>query len=199
MSTENDTVEHTRSRKRVFVGAGIASVVVLGAGAAALWLVPGQAEDPTTDPVVVVKPADPAPTTEPGEIEDTSATDVIAHVLAIPIQPVETAEDLDTLMGNVASGGYLRELESQWQELVANGWSVEGTPTVVSAEVTEASDSQATVVACVDSSNVRILDAAGVAIGAASTVRALNVYTLEQSGDGIWRITSHSFPNDPAC
>lgn len=199
MSIDNDTVEHTKSKKRVFIGAGIASIVILGAGAAALWLVPEQAADPKADPVVVVKPAEPAPSTEPGEIEDNSATDVVAHILAIPIQPVETVEDLDTLMGNVASGGYLQELENQWQELVANGWSVEGSPTVVSAEVTEASDTQATVVACVDSSHVRTLDAAGVAIGTASTARALNVYTLEQSSDGIWRITSHSFPNDPAC
>lgn len=199
MRTEEDMVERTRSRRRALIAAGVSAAVIAAAGASARWLVPDPAAQPQPHPVVVVDPVKPAPSTEPGSIADASARDVVAHVLAVPFQPVETADDLGTLMGNVAADSYLQELESQWQELVANGWSIEGTPKVVSAEVTESSDTHATVVACVDSSNVRTLDAAGVVIGSASDTSARNVFTLEQRSDGVWRITAHSFPDDPAC
>lgn len=199
----NEKEEHrveAHSRTRLLIGVGLSALAVAGIATVVFW--PGSdhtAEPPVLEPVVVVTPAAPAPPTALGTLEDTAATDVIAHVLEISIVHVETADDLGKLMENVAANGYLAELENQWQELVANGWAMDGSPTVVSTEIHEVSDTSATVTACIDSSNVRTLDADGNAIGAASGTRALNTFALEQSDDGIWRITSHSFPNDPAC
>ena len=55
--------------------------------------------------------------------------------------------------------------------------------------------------ACIDSSAVSILDAAGAPIGddSAKMPRALHLFTLVQGADDIWRIANHSFPNDPTC
>lgn len=204
MSRDEHAAIAARGRKRIILIASLIVAVILCGLAAAFLLIPDLVEHPPAEPVVDVKPAAPAPSTAPGELEEASAAEVIAHILAVPIEPVETVDDFDTVMGPVAADGYLRELENLWQELVANGWTLEGAPTVVSAEITDASDTHATVVACIDSSSVRMLDAEGDAIGAdaigpEANTRVRNLFTLEQSSDGVWRITSHSFPNDPAC
>lgn len=165
----------------------------------------GAGASPSATPTVTASPAPAAPPTEVGEIDDDQALTTIETALAAPIGSAGTADDLAAVLKNVAVDSYAAELEAQWQELVSQGWSITGTPTLVSTQITAldaASDPPtAEITACVDSSDVTMLDADGKPIGDATAKmpRALHLFTLVQGSDDIWRISAHSFPNDPTC
>lgn len=167
--------------------------------------VPGLPGGPASDgdPATAAEPVEPAPVTEPGALDDDEAAAIVQHVLATPFEPVETAEELDARMQSVAVDHYLEELEAEWLELVTSGWSFSGKPEVVSAEVTDLGSSKqgatAEVVACIDSSQVRMLDAEGDPIGDSAAPRARQLFTLTQGDDTGWRIAARSFPDNPEC
>ena len=149
-------------------------------------------------------PETPGKAEGPGLLDEKAATNLINVVVAVPLEQSETEADLATLLSNVTEGDYLAELTAQWQELVANGWSVSGAPTVVSTEVTDLDVQQgtATVLSCLDSSGVELRDDAGDPIGAAgpNAARALHLFTFTlDKDDGVWRASGHTFPHDPSC
>jgi hypothetical protein len=198
-----------RRRKAIWITTGV--LVLITAGTIATFATmnaggggssPGAAS-PT--PVVTATPAPAGPATAVGELDDDEALLTIETALAAPIGSVGTSADLEALLKDVAVDSYAAELEAQWQELVSQGWSIQGSPTLVSSDVTsmkaDAAVPTAEVTACIDSSAVSMLDADGKPIGDASakTPRALHLFTLVQGTDDIWRIASHSFPNDPTC
>ena len=156
-------------------------------------------------PTVTASPAPAASPSETGELDEDAVSDVIEIALAAPITSVGTEADLRVLVENIAIDAYAAELESQWIELISQGWTVSGEPAIVSASVTELDTSgapaKASVTACVDSSAVVISDSSGSPIGdpAAMTPRATHLFGLEQGDDGRWRISFHSFPDDPTC
>lgn len=183
---------------------------------------PSWAPDPgsTTNPITGEDPTTPAPSSgptssgtpapaagpaEPGALSPASATDVLSKALAAPVTSADSADDLDAELKNVAVGSYSAELQAQWQEYTSQGWTVSGSPTVESAKISrldaDADPPTAEVVACVDSSDVVVKDAEGRPVGGTSAMspRALHQYTLVQGDDGVWRISAHSFPNDPTC
>ncbi|MGW8482198.1 hypothetical protein ACWGJP_03625 [Microbacterium sp. NPDC055903] len=182
--------------------AGVAVAIALGSGGSPSGSESGQ---PAPTASVTETPAPAADPTEVGELEEDQALDVIQTALAAPIASVGTSADLQELLRDVAADSYAAELEAQWQEYAANGWTVTGTPELISADVTDldtdASPATAAVTACIDSSAVTIEDAAGEPIGdpSARAERALHLFSLAQGDDGTWRITAHSFPNDPKC
>lgn len=189
---------------------GVATFVVIGAIVVFALVLRGGGQAPdaatsTPTPTVTATPAPAAPPTEAGELADDQALATIEAALAAPIASVGTSADLEALLKDVAVDSYAAELEAQWQELLSQGWTIKGAPTLVSSEVTsldsKSSPPTAEVSACIDSSAVSILDAAGAPIGdeSAKTPRALHLFTLVQGSDDIWRIASHSFPNDPTC
>lgn len=155
--------------------------------------------EPTTPALPPPDRAEPAPPTASGEIAEQEATAIVEHIISVPFAGAESADQLGAVLAPVAQGNYLEELENQWQEFASNGWSVDGTPKVLSTKVIEATETTAHVTACIDASAVRTLDAAGTPIGEPTTGAAFHNFTLEQDHTGHWRITSHSFPNDPAC
>lgn len=166
---------------------------------------PDGSATPMPTPSVTATPAPAADPTEVGELDETVATDVIVTALAAPISTATTPGDLEALLKNVATDAYAAELEAQWLELNSQGWTVSGSPDLVSTAVTaldtDAAVPTAQVTACLDSSAVVIADYAGDPIGdvSAMTPRALHLFTLLQGDDGVWRISSHTFPNDPTC
>ncbi|MGM1017106.1 MAG: hypothetical protein ACQEW8_06160 [Actinomycetota bacterium] len=180
------------------VGAIIAFALMNGDGGDA-------APSASPTPTVTATPAPAADPTETGELDEESAVDAIETALAAPFATVGTSDDLAELLKNVAVDAYAAELEAQWQELISQGWTIDGSPSLVSAEVTDldadADTPTASVTACVDSSEVTISDAAGDQIGdpAATEPRALHLFTLIQGSDDVWRISAHGFPNDPTC
>ena len=203
-----DAEEPRRRAPRLWIlaAAGVAVLIVGTVAVAALWPRPsGASNDAATagrgGGAAVVVPEQAAPAPDDGRLDDAAAADIVQHIIAVPYEPVDTSEELDTRLGDVAEGSYLAELEAEWQELLAAGWSISGTPEVVTAEVTDvdAAGERATVTACVDSSAVRTLDAAGDPVGENATPRALHIFTLALTPGGTWRIAAHGFPDDPAC
>lgn len=196
------------------IWAAIAVLLLLIAGAVtALALAPGSTDPgrpaagstPSPTPEVTVTPAPAAAPVRPGVLDEDDASAVLTVALAAPIATVGTSADLAELLKNIAVDAYAAELEAQWQELLSQGWSLSGAPEVVSTEVTrlddESTPATAEVTACIDSSDVVMSDADGEPIGDASAQlpRARHLFTLVQGEDDIWRISAHSFPNDPKC
>lgn len=165
----------------------------------------GAQATPSPTATVTATPAPAAAATPIGELKDDEALEVVETALAAPIASVSTPEDLDALLTDIAVDAYAEELAAQWQELISQGWTITGAPALVSAEVTsidaKTEPSTAEVTACVDSTEVEILDASGTRIGSAdaTTPRALHLFSLVQDDEGTWRISAHRFPNDPIC
>jgi hypothetical protein len=201
-------------KRAIAIWVVVAAIVLLVVGTIiAFAVVPGLADNgrgssqagASPTPTVTATPAPAASPRPTAELDDSDAFDVLEAALAVPIASVGTDADLSELLKNIAVGSYSEELDAQWQELVAQGWTMSGAPIIVSSEVTAldtgTSPPTASVTACIDSSNVSMLDSEGKPIGDASAQmpRALHLFTLTQGDDGIWRISSHSFPNDPKC
>lgn len=150
-------------------------------------------------------PAAPAPpVTTQGAIDDDAAEELVDTyvVKAAEVAPDDprAADQVETVAGDVM----IAELEADLLELDSNGWTRTGTPQVVSATVLDQDDDAtpptATVEACIDSSDVHIIDSAGDPLPSdPPSARALNVYTLNQQDDGSWILVSRSFPDNPAC
>jgi hypothetical protein len=168
---------------------------------------------PTAAPKPTAKPT-PTPTTESDDADDTdtdttstdqitasTAEDSLGSFLRAASSAVLVADsEITDELTSVAAGAMLDEIEAQKMELEANGWSITGTPRLVSAVVTDATSDTATVTACIDSSDVATLDAQGTPIASSddSPRRATNIYTLDHH-DGTWRVVARTFPNNPDC
>lgn len=167
-----------------------------------------------TDPADPADPADPsgAPSTpgpslapqERAEIsEGASQTLTVVLDRTAEIDP-SVPDDVVGDLSDVATRGYLSELESERLEFEAEGWTREGDYTVGDVEVLEHSSTStgevATVRVCVDSSEIVIRRADGEVIEASPTsARAWNIVVLERIDAADWRIVGRTFPDDPAC
>ncbi|MGO3089505.1 MAG: hypothetical protein ACTII7_07445 [Galactobacter sp.] len=131
------------------------------------------------------------------------AEDLVSDGLSVALDEPQSAKELRAEVKDVAVDDYLEELETQWQELDAYGWEIEGSPRVLSSEVTTRSEKERTAVitACIDSSAVRLLDADRKAINARAdrSGPGIQIFTVQQGDDARWRIVDRSFPADPAC
>ncbi|MGO4105379.1 hypothetical protein AB4Y63_15620 [Leifsonia sp. YAF41] len=149
--------------------------------------------------------AAPSASPVPDLLPPAAATTHVADFLAAAAAIAPDATDTSDRLSKVASGAIIAEIENDQQELVANGWTQEGTPTVVSLTIVSA---DATAIppttvaeACIDSSDVVTLDSDGKSLAGAGndqTHRALNIFTLQQSGS-TWRVISRTFPADTTC
>lgn len=218
MSGDIFSTPATVRRRALWITSALAALIAIGVAVAIAVTAPSDAgsssagppntsssESPSPTPTVTATPAPAGPATAVGTIDDAEALTTIETALAAPISTAGTSADLAALLKDVAVDAYAAELEAQWQELVSQGWSITGAPVLVSSSVTslntDADPATAEVSACIDSSAVELLDAAGAPIGddSAKMPRALHLFTLVQGSDDIWRISAHSFPNDPTC
>ncbi len=197
----------TRANRRAQIWTLVATASVIVAGAVAVVAIepaltgpPAGSADASSSPAP--SPAPPAPPTEPSALDAGAAEDVIETVLET-VATTAPSSDPSIVLANLAGGGYLAEIDAQYQELAANGWTMRGNPTIESTAVVSmdaaANPVTAVVSACIDSSDVTMLDLAGVPVGGQSTPRSTHLFGLVQEADGTWKITSHWFPNDPAC
>lgn len=222
MNTTVEKPERTGRRTRLLLGLTLASLVVAGGAvwvgtAAASRMAQTNSEAPDADTAASdgrilssQAPATSGKSLPPvgdfqsevvGPLTEKQATSVLEEAVQVPLDTGETDADLAKQLQNVAQGGYLQELTAEWQELVTNEWSITGVPTVVKSEVTDADDAQATVRSCLDYSKVSVKDSAGNTVGTpdAAAARALHIFTFTAGEDGVWRVSAHTFPDDPAC
>lgn len=147
----------------------------------------------------------PVPTPAPTETqvdESTDARDLVAPFVSAdaaarqdPAQPLDLAE--------VATGSALADLAIQVEELTAGGLTQVGSPTVVSATVQatepDADPPTATVLVCLDYSEVDLVNASGESVkDPAAPTRAAAIFGLVREGDA-WLVAERSFPDDPTC
>ena len=175
----------------------------------------GSSQSPTgngqTPPPSSTSTASPSPTAPPappvmtqGSIDDDSAEKLVSAYVTAASEVSPDGGQVAQQVSAVAGDALIGELESRLLELESNGWTSSGVPRVVSATVIEQDDSAdpptATVEACIDASDVRVLDSAGDPLPSdTASARALNVYVINQQDDGSWILISHTFPDNPAC
>lgn len=145
-----------------------------------------------------------APVTTAGPLDDDSAQEVVGSYLTAAAGLETDTTDVSARVNSIAGESLIAELEADLLELDSQGWQRTGAPVAVSATVIDQDENSspptATVQACIDSSDVQVVDAAGEPLpNDPSANRALNVYTLAQNDDGAWIIVSRSFPPDPSC
>ncbi|WP_221585059.1 ARC6/PARC6 family protein [Microbacterium sp. G2-8] len=148
-------------------------------------------------------PPTPEPTAAPvtGDLEEDAVRDLIDSAL-LPSTRGDKGNRVGLIrqLSDAVAGSYLAELEAQDAELAENGWTLEGDPVVESVEILSHHGRDASVRACIDSSDVVMRDDAGDPVGSldARSVRAASVFDFVRE-KGVWRITARSFPDDPTC
>ena len=143
-------------------------------------------EDPQSDiPQSVAKTITPqsgGPANESGSL----ATDA-EQARATHLSPVLTASALE-------------KCDAQALEWTGDGTHPTGTPTLEDVHIlSDDGAGNVTVSACVDSSNVRVLNDAGTALTDDTTMARALTYFLFVKDGGAWKLSGFSFPDDPTC
>lgn len=157
---------------------------------------PSPSPTPGEEPSIFAVPFAPIEKIDPG-----SAEVLIGAALTAPNSThVAATVDLERAFADIAADAFQEEIESEWLELASSGWTLSGERRVTDLEITEHEGNVATVVACIDSSDVTLVDAAGDPVGSdsARAPRASHVYTLVRD-DSVWRVTDRTFADDPTC
>lgn len=133
-------------------------------------------------------------------IDVTIPTDAIDHAFSrtaeVLAAPADTFDPGDSL-ANTA----LEDLQATAEEWNLLGYTQEGKPEVSDVQVLKVGDTGTTmqVLACVDSSNVRVLDENGSEVSdEQAPTRSRFLFDLEFI-DGKWKVTHQSFPENPEC
>ena len=105
-----------------------------------------------------------------------------------------------TDLSSVLTGSALEEFDAQALEWTRDGTHTTGSPTLENVHIiSDDGAGNITVSACVDSSNVRVLNDAGTALTDDTTMtRALTYFQFVKDG-GAWKLSGFSFPDDPTC
>ena len=158
----------------------------------------------TTAPSATPTTLPPEPLEPPDDLTAANAVGDLLTKTAEAINPA-TSSTPDSLpdLSQVATGAVLGELEATRAEFDTMGWTQVGTPVIAALRVvtppTEAAPGDTVVEACLDNSDVRIVDSAGNDVRTPGTpTRSLNIYTLRWA-EGRWLVAEHTFPNDPNC
>lgn len=125
------------------------------------------------------------------------ATDAAHEAVAQVAQALADPAQAQKAMGSL-TGALREETLNRAQEMTAEGWHVEGVPSVQDAKIVQESADQVRLQACVDSSAVTVLDDAGNEVGATSPSRTLTLFTLVRS-HGEWFVSEQAFAEDPHC
>lgn len=149
----------------------------------------------------------PAPPSEPPPSQGpvpTPVAEVFHGFRTVSAQALQAGKVDPAALGRVAQGFVQGEIAATAAEFAKNGWHQEGAPTVVWSHTVErhldAQPPSVTIEACVDSSDVRILDQHGKPVLGTTDKppRVPNLYTLVKT-HGTWKVTGHSFPRQPTC
>ena len=105
-----------------------------------------------------------------------------------------------TDLSSVLTASALEEFDAQAREWTRDGTHATGTPTLEDVHIiSDDGAGNITVSACVDSSNVRVLNDAGTALTDDTTMtRALTYFQFVKDGE-TWKLSGFSFPDDPTC
>ncbi|MGB3763553.1 MAG: hypothetical protein WA966_10035 [Ornithinimicrobium sp.] len=144
-------------------------------------------------------PEDPLTVPEDVAAQSRAATTRYLQAVSAALgDPAGTA----ALPRDAIGGAARRGIEAQLQDYASRGWSVVGTPVLVGQEVYVRQRASGTLVvgACVDSSDVRVVDGNGDTVPGAgsSSPTARNLFLIEDGPQGP-RVVQQSFRDDPSC
>ena len=112
----------------------------------------------------------------------------------------DPAQARATDLSSVLTASALEEFDAQALEWTRDGTHATGTPTLEDVHIiSDDGAGNITVSACVDSSNVRVLNDAGTALTDDTTMTRALTYFLFVKDDGAWKLSGFSFPDDPTC
>ena len=208
---------HDTETARTTKSSAVKAPVPVASSAAAIPTAPSATTappaGPTTEPIPgsIVPPAAianekisaPVKTAVAGFINEAGQIATDSPAAPTPGVPASAPAEVDFTA--VAAGVALGELEAQHQEFASNGWQQSGTVTVVGTPAVttqgQGADQRITVVVCLDSSAVQLVDNTGATVlkaEKAGTRKNLNNYVVQEV-DGKWLVIDHSFPDDPHC
>ena len=165
-------------------------------------------ESSQTDPSSSPDPASPSASVEPGPSVPVPS--------AVRSEAAEAADDYLDTVGDVleepdpsseetlpaVTGAALETLRNQIAEYDASGWKIVGEPVIVRQRVVTYSDDPpvAVVRACIDNSDVRVVDSTGKTVPGSTPVspRTLNLFTLVKE-KGAWAIAESRPAARPDC
>ena len=158
-------------------------------------------EDPQSDiPQSVAKTITPqsgGPANESGSLAAGQATFVMNTLWDAYTDP-EQARATD--LSSVLTASALEEFDAQALEWTRDGTHTTGSPTLEDVHIlSDDGAGNVTVSACVDSSNVRVLNDAGTALTDDTTMTRALTYFLFVKDGGAWKLSGFSFPDDPTC
>ena len=105
-----------------------------------------------------------------------------------------------TDLSSVLTASALEEFDAQALEWTRDGTHTTGSPTLEDVHIlSDDGAGNVTVSACVDSSNVRVLNDAGTALTDDTTMTRALTYFLFVKDGGAWKLSGFSFPDDPTC
>ena len=112
----------------------------------------------------------------------------------------DPAQARATDLSSVLTASALEEFDAQALEWTRDGTHATGTPTLEDVHIiSDDGAGNITVSACVDTSNVRVLNDAGTALTDDTTMtRALTYFQFVKDGE-TWKLSGFSFPDDPTC
>lgn len=133
-------------------------------------------------------------------IDVTIPTDTVEQALAHSSEVLAAPEDAIE-PGNALASTALEDLQATAEEWGLLGYRQEGQAVLSDVTVLNVSDTGETmeVLACVDSSNVRVVDENGKEVSdEQAPARSRSIFEL-QFIEGKWKVTNQSFPEDPEC
>lgn len=137
-----------------------------------------------------------------GPMSEPVAEDTVSRALE---DEAEVLDDVDAgpELPRTVTGAYAEALQARLAEFEDAGWTQVGTPVITSLELVEEhpdeTPQRAVVLACVDSSDVDIVDADGNSLRNTGTpARTANLFTLVRE-NGTWSVADATFPEDPDC
>lgn len=133
-----------------------------------------------------------------GVDEASMRTEAVLTAISELLSSPEEVQGTD--MSTILSGQALDEFNVQIDEWAAEGMHQEGRAFLESPQLVDSADddSSFTMRACVDSSNVRVFNDAGVNLRSDHETRWLTDFTFVLA-DGVWKLDKQTFPKDPKC
>ena len=162
---------------------------------------PGQTDAPQSI-AKTITPQSAGPANANGAMETaTEAGDQASYILTTLYDAYTDPEQAQaTDLSSVLTASALEEFDAQALEWTRDGTHTTGSPTLEDVHIlSDDGAGNVTVSACVDSSNVRVLNDAGTALTDDTTMtRALTYFQFVKDGE-TWKLSGFSFPDDPTC
>lgn len=154
-------------------------------------------------------PADPAeeepsPLPTPADLDTTSVDSSVPAEEAAEtlVDQLTTVLPQDGVIGDdlqaIADEALADQLQALAYEYADYGWEAIGQVKVLSVDVVETDSESYQVLACLDSSELKVTDQGGHQVNSEDSTPTMNLFTMEER-EGHWVLTDQTFPEELNC